>query len=73
MNSSSPSDFGWRRRLSLVVEASGRSKRSISLAAGLGPNYLREILAGKSPTLDYMILLCKELGIRLADITDIDP
>ncbi len=62
----------WRSRLEAAYLASGRSKRDVSLAAGLGPNYLREVLAGKSATVENLIALAAVLNIGLGELTDQD-
>ncbi|GAA4664577.1 XRE family transcriptional regulator [Bartonella pachyuromydis] len=57
---------GWRQRLSAVLEKSGRSKRSISLAAGKGAGYLHSILTeGKEPTIESLSQICHEINISM--------
>lgn len=57
---------GWRQRLSAVLEKSGRSKRSISLAAGKGAGYLHSILTeGKEPTIESLSRICHEINISM--------
>lgn len=59
----------WKERLALAVAKSGKSKRAISLAAGLGPGYVHSILAeGKDPTVENLIKVCAETGVSLAHI-----
>jgi transcriptional regulator with XRE-family HTH domain len=60
----------WRTRLRIVFEQSKRSKREVSLAAGLGPNYLREVLEGKSATVENLIAIAAELDTSLGHLTD---
>lgn len=60
---------GWRERLAAALEASGRSKRSVSLAAGLGAGYVHSILAeGKDPTVDNLTAVCREAGVSLSTV-----
>ncbi|WP_208441519.1 XRE family transcriptional regulator [Bartonella raoultii] len=57
---------GWRQRLAAVLEKSGRSKRSISLAAGKGAGYLHSILTeGKEPTIESLARICHEINISM--------
>ena len=59
----------WRDRLTQALDASGKSKRSVSLAAGLGPGYLHSILAeGKEPTVQNIIAICGALEIAASSI-----
>lgn len=54
----------WRRRLIEAVAASGRSMRSISLAAGCGPGYLHSIChEEKSPNVENLLGVCRVLGV----------
>lgn len=55
---------GWLTRLTEAVRSDGRTPRAISLAAGLGPNYLSELLTkGKVPGIDKLLRLCAELNV----------
>ncbi|GAA5110725.1 XRE family transcriptional regulator [Bartonella jaculi] len=57
---------GWRQRLSAALKKSGRSKRSISLAAGKGAGYLHSILAeGKEPTIESLSRVCHEINVSM--------
>lgn len=57
----------WRDRLADAIRDSGRSQRSVSLAAGLGPGYVNSLLnEGKDPTVENATRVCKELGISLS-------
>ncbi len=57
---------GWRERLNAALEKSGRSKRSISLAAGKGAGYLHSILSeGKEPTIESLARICHEINITM--------
>lgn len=59
----------WRERLKAAVEQSGKSKRKISLAAGLGAGYVHSILSeGKDPTIDNLIAICREIDVSLSYI-----
>jgi transcriptional regulator with XRE-family HTH domain len=54
----------WQERLEEAVRKDGRKPRSISIAAGLGPNYLSEIFSrGKVPSVDNLLKLCSELHV----------
>lgn len=55
---------GWLDRLQVAVDADERSARAISLAAGLGPNYLSELLSTKKePGIEKFLRLCRELHV----------
>lgn len=54
---------GWLERFKAAVEADGRSLRAISDAAGLGPNYVREMINGKEPGVDKLVRLARTLGV----------
>ncbi|WP_208436278.1 XRE family transcriptional regulator [Bartonella phoceensis] len=57
---------GWRQRLSAALKKSGRSKRSISLAAGKGAGYLHSILTeGKEPTIESLARICHEINVSM--------
>ncbi|WP_336288176.1 MULTISPECIES: XRE family transcriptional regulator [unclassified Bartonella] len=57
---------GWRKRLSEALKKSGRSKRSVSLAAGKGAGYLHSILTeGKEPTIESLARICHEINISM--------
>lgn len=63
------SEQAWRERLKAAVEDSGKSKRKISLEAGLGPGYVHSILSeGKDPTIDNLLAICREIGVSLSFI-----
>lgn len=58
---------GWQRRLEEAAKRDGRSYRAISKAAGLGANYLSEVLSnGKVPGIDKLQKLCAELNVSAA-------
>lgn len=58
---------GWLDRLRDAVKADGRSLRDVSLSAGLGPNYLSELLGkDKEPGINKLERLCRELNVSLA-------
>ncbi len=58
---------GWRQRLLAAVDNDGRSGREISVAAGLGVNYIAELRnAGKDPRVKKIIKLADELGVSLS-------
>lgn len=54
----------WKERLQVAIERDSRSKREISTAAGLGYNYISQVLAdSKTPTVDNFVKLCRVLGV----------
>jgi len=56
----------WRLRLQEAVEKSGKSLRSISLAAGCSPGYLHGILSSKKePTIARLVKLCAVLDVSV--------
>lgn len=58
---------GWRDRLAAALKRSGKSKRSVSLKANLGPGYVHSILVeGKDPTIDNLASVCREIGVSLS-------
>lgn len=62
-------DEAWRERLAAALEASGKSKREVSLAAGLGPGYLHSILAEKKdPKIQNLMGICDQIGVTLSFI-----
>lgn len=66
-----------RQRLEGAVQQSGRSMRSISLDAGVGPGYLHSILVeGKEPRLLRLARVCDVMNVSLLNIlygVDISP
>lgn len=57
----------WRSRLEAALTKSGKSMRSVSLGAGMGPGYLHSILkGGKDPTIDNLVAVCREIGVSLS-------
>lgn len=61
-----PADIGWRERLQTEVNRRRISMRAASLAAGLGQNYLREVLSdGKEPTINNLFAICAGAGIDI--------
>jgi transcriptional regulator with XRE-family HTH domain len=68
---------GWRKRLAASVKADGRSLREISLAAGLGHNYLHTVLkVGKEPRISQIGKLAETLGVSISWLMEgieIDP
>jgi transcriptional regulator with XRE-family HTH domain len=56
----------WRQRLISAIEADPRTPRAISMAAGLGPNFLNQMMArGTSPSTSAVVALSQALGISL--------
>lgn len=59
----------WRKRLESAVKASGKSPRSISLAAGRAHGYVHSLLnEGKDPTVSNLAAVCDVLGVDVAYI-----
>lgn len=58
---------GWRERLRLAVDASGKSQRAISIAAGMGAGYVNSLFKdGKDPTIENLIKVCGIVGVSLS-------
>jgi transcriptional regulator with XRE-family HTH domain len=56
----------WRKRLSEAVANSKKSKRQVSLEAGLGAGYVHSILSeGKDPTVANLMKVCEKLNVSL--------
>lgn len=54
---------GWADRLRTAISEDGRSMRAISLAAGVGPNYLEQTLnRGSAPTQNKLASIMDQLG-----------
>lgn len=59
----------WRARLEAAIDASGRSRRAISLEAGMGPGYVHSVLKeGKEPTISSLIAICREAGASVSQV-----
>jgi len=59
----------WRDNLVRAIERDGRSLRAISVAAGLGQNYLNQMLVrGTAPTTTALVSLCDVLGVSVTSI-----
>jgi transcriptional regulator with XRE-family HTH domain len=67
----------WQERLETAVRKDGRKPRAISIAAGLGPNYLSEVFSkGKVPSVDNLLKLCGELHVSATFVltgTEVSP
>lgn len=64
---------GWRERLLKAIDEDGRSDRAISLAAGLGPNFISQMrgtktAAPKKPNIEYVRKLAAALGKEMPSI-----
>ena len=58
---------GWNARLKAAISEDGRSLRALSLAAGLGPNYLEQTFSrGTSPVHGKLSALLEVLGQEAA-------
>lgn len=63
----------WKERLLTAIDADGRSDRAISLASGLGPNFVQQMrgtkaVAPKKPNIEYVRRLAATLGKELSEI-----
>lgn len=59
----------WRARLQSALNASGKSAREVSIAAGRGPGYVHSLLKeGKDPTIDNLIAICEVLNISVSQL-----
>jgi len=57
-------DDGWINRLREARAKDGRSLRAISMAAGVGENFLSQMLRyGKAPSIDNFIKVCRALDV----------
>lgn len=55
---------GWRNRLIAAIKADGRSLRSISLSANLGPNFVGQLVkTTRIPGVDQFLKLTTVLGV----------
>lgn len=64
---------GWRERLLAAIDEDGRSDRAISLAAGLGPNFISQMrgtkaAAPKRPSIEHVRKIAAALNKDLATI-----
>lgn len=56
----------WRGRLKQALDASGKSGRSVSIAAGAGAGYVHSILVeGKDPTIERLMAVCQQIPVSL--------
>lgn len=59
-------DSKWRDRLMKALDADGRADSAISLAAGLGRNYIQQMRQrGTTPNVDQLSKLCETLHVSL--------
>lgn len=57
----------WVDRLRMAIDEDGRSKRAISIAAGLGPNYIEQTFnRGSSPVQGKLAAVLDQLGPEAA-------
>ena len=62
-------DDSWKVRLAEAIEASGKSKRSISIEAKLGVGYLHAILVeGKDPTIGNLQKIFAAIPVSITAI-----
>ena len=68
---------GWLKRIDEAIKADGRKPRTISKAAGFGPNYVGEMFTkGKVPGIDRLLALCAELNVSATYVltgSDVSP
>lgn len=56
----------WRDRLARSIEATGRSHRDISLAAGAGSGYVNSLINdGKEPGIDKLLKVCEAAKVSI--------
>lgn len=56
----------WKKRLADGIRDKGKSKREVSLAAGLGPGYVHSLLKeDKDPTIDNLIEVCRAANLSV--------
>ena len=59
----------WKSRLEILMREKGFNMKSLSLKAGLGETYVRDILKrGREPGVEKMRALAEVLGVRLNEI-----
>lgn len=64
-----PADREWRVRLLQAIADDGRSARKIGILAGVGGNYVRQMInEGKQPSFDIVVRLCEVLDISVTYI-----
>ncbi len=57
----------WQKRFEARIEQDGRSARAISLAAGLGPNFVQQMLkTGREPGIDKFLAVLGAMGTSSA-------
>lgn len=62
-------DQDWKARLAAAIEASGKSQREISLAAGKGPGYVNSLLhEGKDPTVGNLMRICQAANVSVYQV-----
>jgi transcriptional regulator with XRE-family HTH domain len=68
---------GWKQRLRAAIEASGKSGRAISIAAGVNERFLAQLFTeGKEPRIGKFMQICEALNVSPGYIltgVDIDP
>lgn len=52
------------------MDAAGFNPKSLSLAAGHGETFIRDVLAGTSPSADKLLSVCEKLGVTVAYILE---
>lgn len=61
----------WKRRLRAKIVADGRKMKAISLAAGLGETFVRDLLKrDRDPTIGNLMALAKTLGTTICELTE---
>lgn len=60
---------GWRDKLRDAVEKSGRSRRDISIKAGLGHGYIHDLLTTKKrPNIDNLSAVAAQLNVSVTEL-----
>ena len=64
-----PPTAGWQGRLHAAIEGSGKSRRAISIEAGLAHGYVHSVLVdGKEPTVSRFLAICAAIPADPAQI-----
>jgi transcriptional regulator with XRE-family HTH domain len=63
-------DDKWRNRIEQRIEALDFTKASLSRAAGKGQTFIRDLLAGSTPSVENLALVAEQLGVTVGYILD---
>lgn len=65
----SPVRDDWKQRLRSAIDATGKSDRALSMAAGKAPGYIHSIFVeDKDPSISNLIALCDVIGVSLSQV-----